>query len=94
MCTPHGELIYASDPQQSASDQKHWNNLNLRLRFVDKDYAVMGHSGFTLNLKNTAADQRIKGYTPIKKKKTRKEVKRRSHIIERSHQSELLLKTS
>jgi hypothetical protein len=40
ICTPHGHLIFASDPQTGASDQRHWNTLNLREYFEDKPYGV------------------------------------------------------
>lgn len=68
MCTPQGELIYASEPLQGSSDQHHFNKLNLRLQFVNKEYAIMGDSGFIFNLKGCPEDQLINAYTPIKKK--------------------------
>jgi hypothetical protein len=69
ICTPQGELVYASAPLQSSYDQHHFNKLNLRLQFVNKKYAIMGDSGFTFNLKRCPEDQLlIKGYIPIKKK--------------------------
>jgi hypothetical protein len=51
MCTLQGELVYASDPLQCSCDQHHFNKLNLRLQFVNKEFAIMENSGFIFNLK-------------------------------------------
>jgi hypothetical protein len=67
ICTPRGHLIFASDPQTEASDQRHWNTLNLREYFEDKPYGVMGDSGFTFNHKRKPDEKQIIGYTPKKR---------------------------
>jgi len=48
-CTPDGRIIFASNPTASPSDQAIWKSLKLREQFKDKEYAVMGDSGFNFN---------------------------------------------
>ncbi len=64
----NGEIIYKSDYALHPHDQKQWNDLNLRERFLGKDYAIMGDGGFTFNLK--AAHDTIKAYSPKKSNPT------------------------
>jgi hypothetical protein len=52
MCLLDGRLIFASDPMIGANDQSHWNELQLREKFVNKDYGVIGDGGFTFNHKD------------------------------------------
>jgi hypothetical protein len=50
-CTPDGRIIFGSDPITNPSDQAIWNELQLREKFRDKDYAILGDSGYTFNPK-------------------------------------------
>jgi hypothetical protein len=52
ICQHDGKIIYASDPLLGSSDQPHWNNLNLRGLFENKEYGIVGDSGFTFNHKD------------------------------------------
>ena len=45
------------------------NKIELRSKFVGKEYGVVGDGGFTLNKKNETV--KINGHTPIKKDKTK-----------------------
>jgi hypothetical protein len=51
ICQPDGKIIYASDPLLGSSDQHHWNKLNLRDLFENKEYGIIGDSGFTFTYK-------------------------------------------
>jgi hypothetical protein len=59
-----GLLVYLSDPQVGACDQRHWNTLNLRSRFHEKHYAIVGDSGFFFNRSHDRTA--IYGYTPLR----------------------------
>jgi hypothetical protein len=75
ICQPDGKIIYASDPLLGSSDQHHWNNLNLRDLFENKEYGIVGDSGFTFNHKDGNKNRNeipIIGLTPNKKPKNRK----------------------
>ena len=63
----NGEIIYHSPFRVGAHDQLHWNELNLRQRFVGKTFGIMGDGGFTFN--RVDDEQRIIGYKPFKKPK-------------------------
>jgi len=63
----NGRIIYVSKHRKGAHDQSHWNELDLRSRFIGKNYGIAGDGGFYFNrLKDTVP---IIGYTPIKKQK-------------------------
>lgn len=62
-----GEIIYCSPFRIGAHDQAHWNELNLRQRFVGKTYGIMGDGGFTFN--RSEEEEKIIGYKPFKKPK-------------------------
>jgi hypothetical protein len=47
-----GRLIFGSDPMIEALDQSHWNALQLREKFINKNYGVIGDGGFTFNHKD------------------------------------------
>ena len=67
MCLPDGQLLYVSNAMIGANDQSHWNGLNLRKKFLQKRYGIMGDSGFTFNrIRDT---EKIKGFTPNKRPK-------------------------
>ena len=61
----NGEIIYYSPLRVGAHDQSHWNELELRERFIDKEYGIMGDGGFTFNVKDEEIV--INGYKPHKK---------------------------
>jgi hypothetical protein len=52
ICQADGKIIYASYPLLGSSDQRHWNELNLRDLFENKKYGIIGDSGFTFNHKD------------------------------------------
>jgi hypothetical protein len=52
ICLLDGRLIFGSDPMIGANDQSHWNALQLREKFVNKNYGVIGDGGFTFNHKD------------------------------------------
>lgn len=54
----NGEIIYHSPLRVGAHDQAHWNELNLREKFVGKEYGIMGDGGFTFN--QSADEQQIR----------------------------------
>ena len=60
-----GEIIYHSPLRVGAHDQSHWNELNLREKFVGKEFGIMGDGGFTFN--RIGEEQEIHGYKPYKK---------------------------
>jgi hypothetical protein len=64
---PNGEIIYFSPLRVGAHDQSHWNELNLREWFKQKEYGIMGDRRFTFNCQFD--DDEIIGVKPIKKKK-------------------------
>lgn len=59
-----GEIVFFSSARIGAHDQSHWNELNLRERFVNKDFGILGDGGFTFNWRTDAVQ--IRGYKPIK----------------------------
>lgn len=61
----NGEIIYYSPLRVGAHDQAHWNELNLREKFVGKAYGIMGDGGFTFN--RVGEEQVIHGFKPFKK---------------------------
>jgi len=70
MCTPHGKLIHCSEVLIGANDQSHWNNLNYRAWFENKNYGIAGDGGFTFNHKDAKFATKeipIHGYTPFKR---------------------------
>jgi len=76
ICQPaDGKIIYTSDPLLGSSDQHHWNNLNLRDLFENKEYRIIADSGFAFNHKEGDENRNevpILGLTPNKKPKNRK----------------------
>jgi hypothetical protein len=42
ICLLNGKIIYVSKHRKGAHDQSHWNELDLRSRFVGKDYRIAG----------------------------------------------------
>jgi hypothetical protein len=52
ICLLDGRLIFGSEPMIGANDQSHWNALQLREKFVNKNYGVIGDGGFTFNHKD------------------------------------------
>lgn len=62
ICLLDGRLIFGSEPLIGASDQRHWNDLKLREKFVNKSYGVIGDGGFTFNHRD--GDKRF-GEIPI-----------------------------
>ena len=62
-----GEIIYFSPLRIGAHDQSHWNELNLREAFKNKEFGIMGDGGFTFN--RSEDEVKIKGYKPYKKPK-------------------------
>jgi len=55
--TLDGRILYVSDPQIGPSDQRHWNQLQLRQLFVNKPYGIIGDAGFTFNPRNNNATE-------------------------------------
>jgi hypothetical protein len=56
--TLDGSILYVSDPQIGPSDQRHWNQLQLRQLFVNKPYdGIIGDAGFTFNPRNNNATE-------------------------------------
>ena len=45
----NGQIIFISKYKEGNSDQKHWNSLNLRKRFINKEYGIIGDAGYTFN---------------------------------------------
>ena len=63
----NGEIIYHSPLRVGAHDQSHWNELELRNRFIGKEYGIMGDGGFTFNIQSE--EEVIHGFKPHKKPK-------------------------
>lgn len=61
----NGEIVYFSPLRVGAHDQSHWNELELRKRFISKDFGIMGDGGFSFN--RTQDQERIEGATPFKR---------------------------
>ena len=59
-----GEIIYYSPFCIGTHDQAHWNELNLRQKFVGKTFGIIGNDGFTFN--QIEDEQKIIGYKPFK----------------------------
>ena len=59
--------LYYSPLRIGAHDQSHWNELNLREAFKNKEFGIMGDGGFTFN--RNEDDIKIKGFKPFKKPK-------------------------
>lgn len=57
-----GEIIFFSPARIGAHDQSHWNELNLREKFIAKNFGIGGDGGFTFNRKKD--EVRIHGYKP------------------------------
>lgn len=62
-----GIIIYYSPYRVGAHDQSHWNELNLRSKFVGSSFGICGDGGFTFNRKQD--QEEIIGYKPYKKPK-------------------------
>jgi hypothetical protein len=67
-----GECLYASDVQNIHNDQQQWNLLNIRSKFLSKNYGLLADGGYTPNLVSTPKDQRIFAAKPYKKAKKSK----------------------
>jgi hypothetical protein len=70
MCTPDGKLIHCSDVLIGSNDQSHWNNLNYRAWFENKNYGIAGDGGFTFNHQGgqfVTKEIPIHGFTPFKR---------------------------
>lgn len=61
----NGQIIFY-DGSETVSDQQHWNQTNVRERFIGKNFGIMGDGGFTFNKKKESTP--IHGYKPFKKK--------------------------
>lgn len=52
ICQPDGKIIYASAPLLDSSGQWYWKELNVRDLFENKEFGIIGASGFTFNHKD------------------------------------------
>ena len=64
----NGEIIFFSPVRIGAHDQAHFNELNLRERFIGKHFGILGDGGFFFNRHEDTV--MIEGYKPIKSPKT------------------------
>lgn len=61
----NGEIVYYSPLRVGAHDQSHWNELDLRKKFENKEFGILGDGGFTFNREHD--DVKIIGNAPHKK---------------------------
>ena len=62
-------IIFVSKHQKGANDQKQFNELRIRDKFVAKDYGLVADGGYTLN---RYYDYQISGFVPFKNNKKNK----------------------